>query len=185
MKEQNLKNIRKKYKEFIKQKEKYKSLIEKKEELEKKPDVKEYINLLEIIDSWDSNVQEKSDKQLLDKAVYSERIVESNNIFVYMGTYRISSEIDIVHGSSDNLVAKNDPSADYRIYSDIEKNSLDASIQVPISQCDKFEKENFVLYPNRRYVTSEYYNLVREIFFETAVKSGQKKAIEKVISMFK
>lgn len=189
MENKNLKNIRKKYKEFVKLRQNYQELLKKKKELEEEPKVQEYLNLLdEFVDSWNrsyilgSNVQESSDEQLIQKAVDTETIVNSNKIFVCMGTYKRSDEVDIIHGASDYRVNKNDPLADYRIYSDIEKNSLHAKIEVPISKCEEFEKNNVVLYPNKC-VSSEYYNNVRNIFFETAIKQGQKKAIEKVMSM--
>ena len=47
---------------------------------------------------------------------------------------------------------------------------------------DEFEKNNFILYP-KGYTYENFYFEVRRKFFETAIKKGQKKAIEIIKSM--
>ena len=185
MKEENLQNIRKKYKELGKTKQHILDVIEEKSKLEQLPEVKKYLSLLEEIESYSSysfsrDLKDSTNEQLLDRAVRSEKITETNKIFICMGTYRESSITDIEHGASDYLVPKDDPSADYRVYSDIEKNSLEATFEIPISQCNDFEQNNIVLHPTGL-LASSYYNEIRKLFFETSIKYGQEKAIEKIL----
>ncbi len=188
MEDKNLKNIRKKYKEFLEIKETYQKLLQRKNELENDPKIQEYLNLIESIDSYGDTyilgckVCSTTEKKLLERAFESEVIENSNNIFVYCGTYKVSDEIDIVHGPSDIRVKRDDPSAEYSTYRDIEKNSLNSSINVSIHCRDEFEKNNFILYP-KGYTYENFYFEVRRKFFETAIKKGQKKAIEIIKSM--
>ena len=67
--------------------------------------------------------------------------------FICLGTYKINRELNIEHGSSDYLVAYDNPNADYRIYVDINKELSDGQVKIPINMCNKFEQDNIILNP--------------------------------------
>ena len=98
-----------------------------------------------------------------------------------MGTYHKSSERNIEHGSQDYLVSKDDPSAHYRVYRNIEKEYSKSALEIPIDACDQFEKKNIVLYPNHL-VANDYYYQIRKEFFITTLTEGQEKAVKKILT---
>lgn len=101
-------------------------------------------------------------------------------MYVYMGTYKYSTSCDIEHGYRSIRVQRNDKSAEYIRYCDIEKDYPDGEEIVLINEVSKFERNNIVLYPNR-YLSYKYYEEIRKLFIETLSKSGKNKAIEKVL----
>lgn len=123
-----------------------------------------------------------SNDDIVNKVISYSRISNTNNIYVYMGTYQRGSYSDIEHGPTDKRVARDNENADYRVYADIEKNSSDAYVEVPIEKCDDFEKENTILF-SHQFISSDYYYSVKKMFFEEALKNGQEKAIQKVLSI--
>lgn len=177
-------------------KETYEHLLEIKNEIlqleksvkeyEQSPIVQKYLKLKNQLEndkrySYDQ-VQNKTNEDILEKAIDSIRVTHPENIYVYIGTYQRSHEIDIEHGSTDYRVSISDPNADYREYRNIELSRFEATIQVPISMCEKFENENIVLFPYKQAnVNAEYYYKIRNMYFETAIKYGKEKALEKVL----
>lgn len=110
-----------------------------------------------------------------------EKNVSQPKIYVYIGTYKNSSECDIEHGYNVLRVKRNDELAEYNLYCDLEKEYIDGQKEVLINEISEFEKNNIVLYPNR-YLFYKDYEEVRKIFLETLNKSGKEVAIQKVLS---
>lgn len=88
------------------------------------PVVKKYLELLALYKKNTTGVMyefdKKTDDDLLHSAITSLIINDTNNIYVYMGTYQKNHECDIEHGPSDYRVNDDDPHSDYRIYRNLE-----------------------------------------------------------------
>lgn len=151
--------------------------------LEKDSKVKEYLRLTGI-DNTDLKQERLSDKKIILSFYrnYLNKIKENdtNGIYVYMGTYQNSSEIDIIHGSSDIRVDYSSPLADYREYRDIE---FPFSVMVPIKKCEQFEKEHIVINPKMYLASNTYYN-IQEEFFIRAVKTNQDSALKLILKKY-
>ncbi len=88
------------------------------------PVVKKYLELLALYKKNTTGVMyefdKKTDDDLLHSAITYLIINDTNNIYVYMGTYQKNHECDIEHGPSDYRVNDDDPHSDYRIYRNLE-----------------------------------------------------------------
>lgn len=105
---------------------------------------------------------------------------ETNEIYVYMGTYKYSDEIDIVHGSSDIRVSYDSPNASYRLYRNIEKSS---SEQIRINNCEEFERTHTIINPRVIFYDKTFYEIQRD-FFIRAVKVNQESAKKFVLRKY-
>lgn len=103
----------------------------------------------------------------------------TNGIYVYRGTYKISDEIDIVHGTHDIRVNYHSSLAYYRQYYDIEQ--IDP-INIPIDQCEQFEKEHTILYLD--YLGRKFYT-IQEEFFTKTIKRNQDAARKYILRKYR
>lgn len=158
--------------------------IKRMKELEKNPNVKEYINLIKILED-DLNLINISDKKLILSyySYYLREIREddTNKIYVYLGTFEYNNEIDIVHGSRDFRVKDDSEDADYKVYRNIES---DYSMDIPIEKCEEFEKNNIIIRPKTYLNGKEYYN-IRDDFFIKAIKTNQEIAKKMILKKYK
>ena len=183
---EDLEKLRKKYNELREKRLEVLKIGEAIEEYKQHPAVKKYLELIKLYEENTTGIMyefdKKTDEDLLYSAITSVRINETNNIYVYMGTYIKNHEYDIEHGSRDYRVNKNDPKADYMIYRNLELMSYqdDYEISIPIKECKRFEDEHTVIYPNRTWLNDQYYLKLRDEFFATAIREGQDKALEKI-----
>ena len=114
--------------------------------------------------------------KVFNRAVYQIKDTETNHIYVYRNTYKSGDYDDIVHGPSDVIVGRNDPSAEFRTYHDLEQGY---EINVPIRKCEEFEKNNHILFVG----ISRYYE-IRQEFIIDAVKESQETAVKKVLKRY-
>ena len=189
MTNEELEKIRKKFKELQEKRTAILKLGEEIKLLEQNPTVKKY---LELVNLYEKNTtgrmyefDKKTDDDLLYSSLCSVRINETNNIYVYMGTFQKNYECDIEHGSTDYRVNKYDPDVDYRIYRNLELMSYQDAyeIEVQIEDCEKFEQEHIVIYPQNTSLCDQYYLKLKDEFFETSVYESQEKALEKVLNL--
>jgi len=155
-------------------------LINRKRELENDSKVQEYLKLNKMIENARCEQKvEQSNYEIIESIFnnYKYSIKETNNIYVYLGTFVVSDEYDIMHSWSDDRVNYNDPKAQYRIYINLENCKEE---NVKIRDCEKFKEENNVIFPNT-YInqTSYYYELQKE-FINDVVIDGQERACERV-----
>ena len=108
--------------------------------------------------------------------IYQIKNNETNKIYVYKGTYKYDDSYDIVHGASSIRVNRNDPTALFSVYQDIEQN-WDKNVR--IDKCDDFEKDNYVIFGK----ISNYYQIRKE-FIVDAVNLGQEKAVSNVLKKY-
>lgn len=189
MTNEELEKIRKKFKELQEKRTEILKLGESIELLEQNPTVKKY---LELVNRYKKNTtgrmyefDKKTDDDLLYSSLCSVRINETNNIYVYMGIFQKNYECDIEHGSTDYRVNEDDPNADYRIYRNLELMAYqdDYEIEVRIDDCERFEQEHIVIYPQKTSLCDQYYLKIRDEFFETSVYESQENALEKVLNL--
>lgn len=185
MNNNQLKSIKKNYEYLKNAQEEMISTIKRRKELAQTPEVQEFFRLSEKIYSFNTqlydDVKNANDEQLIELAIkWSSNIVDSNHIFVCMGTYRIPLPTFSPYGPVDYEVQSDNQFADYKVYADIEKNDIGSTFKVSIEECEEFEKNNIVLYPNGKNA-DDYYDEIRHLFFETAMNEGQEKAIAKIL----
>lgn len=156
------------------------------EEYRKDPIVIDYLELVgeyeKLIANSKHGVDKQTDDEILLNAIRYIKIKESNNIYVYMGSFLENYECDIEDGPKDYMVSKDNPNAYYRVYRNLELNSYQEGYEVGVlaAECEKFEQENIVIYPEE---TKCSYMDLRKDFFKTAISDSQENALKKVISL--
>lgn len=174
-----LKYIKMKYEELTSIKDEVDSLNEAIELYEQHPVVTKYLNLkrkLKKITKSHSKVGALGDEGLLEYIVSSIGIINTNNIYVYMGTYQQNDNIT-EENPCDFIVSYDDPNADYRLYINIE--SPDDERKIICTLQTDFEEQNIVLYPSEGINSTTYFYEIRNMYFKTAINEGQENAIEK------
>lgn len=191
MKNEELTKLRENYNELINERDKIIALRQKIEELENNPVVKEY---LDTISEYEDNkakhidpIEKEEDSYFIRTAVSRTNITPRDDYYVYMGTYRYTHEIDIVHGANDIRVNRNDKDADYVVYSNLEAKSysFDGTIEVPYSKADEFEKKHKIIIPENVFSRDSYFYKLQEEYYKTAILESEDKAIEKVNKLVK
>lgn len=176
-----LNEIRDKYNKQLEDVKKYDIIAKRVSELLENDTVKEYLELVKIMKEQEcKRNQECSENDLINNSFYSTlyEIEETNNIYVYLGTYVSSRECDIVHGNSDIRLGREDPRADYSIYQNVESSD---SVTIYINKRDEFEKTHTVIYPKTMLTESFFYAIQTE-FFKVAVRESQEAACERILS---
>ena len=184
MKEELLTKLKQKLQDRKIENQEHNTKVKRMKELEKDPNVKEYINLIKILED-DLNLINISDKKLI-LSYYSCYLHEikkedTNGIYVYLGTFEYNNEIDIVHGSRDYRVSEDSKNADYKVYRNVES---DYSIDIPIDKCEEFEKNNIIIRP-KTYLNGEEYYKIRDDFFVVAIKTNQESVKKLILKKYK
>lgn len=183
MKEELLINLRAELENQKQKNNQHNQKIKRINELKKDSNVKEYIQLMSEID--DNLKQIKiTDKEII-KSIYNHYLHkikenETNGIYVYIGTYEYSHEKDIIHGSKDFKVDYNSPSADYRVYWNIEQSFPES---ISIKMCEQFEKTHIIINPNSYFKEQEYYEIQQDFFIES-VKVDQESAKKMILRKY-
>lgn len=172
----------------------YKNIIEKRKEYEEKRKrlefllnnrlVKEYIALNEELsdDSVISFIKREDDTQI--RYLFGEfcrRSKTTNDIYVYLGTYKYSYDCDIVHGEPDEQVNYSDEEANYSLYRNIES---DSSRMVHIRDREKFESNHIIVYPNRDYLSCRRVNFdkLQIEFARDCINYCQEEAVKRILT---
>lgn len=181
MTEEILEKIKKEYEQRKQKQNEIKGKIKRLNELKKNPFVIEYIELTDFINN--SFYHEYTDEEIMVSSFnkYISEIKDTNGIYIYLGTFRLSNICDIEHGPSDERVSRNDPSAKYSIYQDIEKFSCN---QIPIKHREQFEKHNKIIFPKTINTNKYFYELQKE-FIRECINSSQEEACQKLLSKVK
>lgn len=191
---ENEKRVKDYYQQALKNREKEvnlkrksEELIKHKNELELDPKVKEYCNILAEIKNINSMIKSNvfsfdlPDDSIIEKAANEIQYEENtNNIYVYMGTYVHDNDFDIVHGRGACEVFDEYPNFDWKEYMNIELRYYDATIQVTKSDLSKFEEESIILEAPLGIDRTVFYKQVRKLFFETLIKDGQEVAVQRI-----
>ena len=187
MTEDDLEKLRVEYEKLKRVQQEITDIITEISALEKTDAVKRYLLLTEQLNNNKnylySHIESKDDMSLISSCIGKVKIKETNGIFVYVGTYMVNHEIDIVHGSTDFRVNYCDQNADYSQYKNIESSSSDSNyiINVPVSKRSRFEQEHTVVFPKSYFKDKEFYEMQNE-FFKDAIKYGQEEAVQRVLA---
>lgn len=190
MKKEELELLREEYKSLIRQKEEIIELERKIKLLEKLPEVKEYIEAINLYNEKTykkNNMEKKDNSYFINRIINTHKITPTNDIYVYIGTYKYSDEIDIVHCSNDILVDRNNNKADYCVYYNLEVGTynINSSVEIPYIKADEFEKKHNIIFPNNVLRRKEYFYDLQNEYFETAILESEEKALEKIKKLFK
>jgi len=183
-------------KDFAERKERQKELKKKqrrKTELEQTKLVKEYLELKkelrnvhflkDTLNETETDILMKAFRthaHLIEQSRWNEK-EDSEDIYVYLGTYMYNSTCDIVHGSTDYIVSRDCKDADYRQYRHLE-DYWDTK-DIPIAKCEEFEKTHKVIFLKGLMSEIKYYEMQRE-FIQLAVKYGQEEAYRKILKKY-
>ena len=95
MKKEELELLREEYKSLIRQKEEIIELERKIKLLEKLPEVKEYIEAINLYNEKTykkNNMEKKDNSYFINRIINTHKITPTNDIYVYIGTYKYSDE---------------------------------------------------------------------------------------------
>ena len=191
MKNEELIKLRENYNELMNERNKILALKSKIEELENNPVVKEY---LDTISEYEKNkakhidpIEQEEDSYFVRVAVSRTDITPRDDYYVYMGTYKYTNEIDIIHAAHDIRVNRDDKNADYVVYSNLEAKSysFDGTVEIPYSKADEFESTHKIIVPKNVVSRDSYFYKLQEEYYETAILESEDKAIEKVHRLVK
>ena len=181
MKSNELTRLRKLVDNEIKKRERINSLLQ--EEL-----VKEYLKLKRLDNK---KVNSKNIKEIIEQVLEDFKITKTNGIYVCTSAWvtdcRICYEETYYSNSNVEIDAEY---AESKTYSDIELGnyiyaSLEGSDDYRIPSIKDFEREHIVLNPTNSSVNKNDFEKVRMEFFETAIKEGQTKSKNKILSKYK
>lgn len=183
-----LQQLRDKYNSLIEEKERLIYLSNKIKELKKLPVIQEYLEStkeykqIRSKDYTNDGLENQPNSYFVRNAFSHLDITPRNDYFVYMGTYRHTTEVDIEHGANDIEVSRNDKSADYVIYYNLEArtNSIDSSVIIPYSEADKFESTHKIIFPKNTLIKEKYFYDLQDEYYETAILESQEDAINKI-----
>ena len=183
-----LQQLRDKYNSLIEEKERLIYLSNKIKELKKLPVIQEYLEStkeykqIRSKDYTNDGLENQPNSYFVRNAFSHLDITPRNDYFVYMGTYRHATEVDIEHGANDIEVSRNDKSADYVIYYNLEArtHSIDSSVIIPYSEADKFESTHKIIFPKNTLIKEKYFYDLQDEYYETAILESQEDAINKI-----
>lgn len=183
MKNDELEELRKYYNKLMESDNRKDEIKKKLAQLQSDPKVIEYIDLKRELDYFNTHdIIPVNNKKIIERIVDNISVTNTTNIYVYMSTYTTNYYNSNAKTSDTKEVLYDSEDASYRSYYNIENPSL-SSIDVPINDCSEFENNNIVLFPPKDASFFDYYKKIRNIYFETAIKNGNEKAVEKVKSI--
>lgn len=181
MREDILELIKKNSESRKEKKDKLINLVKRMKELRENEAVREYLNLVEQIESSNYvKMISNSDESILISSFrcHMYLIEDTNEIYLCMGAYMLEDTCDIEHGPKDIRLNDRDPRVQYKKYMDIEK---EYCICVPINECEEFEASHKIIFTNNLQTRKIYRNIQKE-FISTALEEGQEKACQKILN---
>ena len=166
MKIEELNRIRTSYEWLIESQIKAKKIWDRIDDLEQNAQVKEYIELKEMIKMVNPNKKYLSNEEILEICIegYLSSQGETNNIYVYIETIELKEK---------SIKKK------YRRYMNLEAR-YDNKL-IPFELSDEFEKTHKVVKANNQ----ETYKTLQKEFIKTSMEEGQEKACSKILSLKK
>lgn len=188
MKIEELNELKEKVKYLIKERDKVLEIQEEIKRLEETDEIKRYLCLLDLLQEKttgrNTGIEKYTDKKIINIAVGNTKITPDEEIYVYIGTYKYSDEIDIVHGSYDIPVSRANHDANYVLYQNIEAKYCE-TVQIPYSKADEFESTHKIIIPKNVVSRQKYFYDLQSEYFETMIFNSPEKAKEKVYRLIK
>lgn len=190
MTSEELKKIRDEFKQLKDRRDEILEIQNEIAYLEEKEDVKRYLKLIDLFNEKtlgrNSRLDKLTDEQLITIALSKVEVTSSEQVYVYIGTYKYGCECDIVHGAQDILVDRSNCNADYVVYKNLESR-YNETLEVPYKKADDFEKKHTVIFPVNVLNRYKYfYNLQKE-YFETMILKSPDEAnmmVNKLVKKF-
>ena len=183
MKIEELKELKEKVEQLIKERDKVLEIQEEIKKLEETDEIKRYLYLLDLLQEKttgrNTGIEKYTNKKIIDIAVCNTKITPDEEIYVYIGTYKYSDEIDIVHGSYDIPVSRANHDANYVLYQNLEAKYYE-TVQIPYKKADEFESTHKIIFPQNVASKQRYFYDLQSEYFETMVFESPEKAKEKV-----
>jgi len=156
--------------------------------LEEAEEIKRYLNLLDLLEEKtterNNGIENYTNKKIIDIALYNTKITPDDEIYVYLGTYKYSEEIDIVHRSNDIPVSRTNHNADYVLYQNIEAKNYE-TVQIPYAKADEFESTHKIIIPQNVANKQRYFYNLQSEYFETMIFESPEKEKEKINRLIK
>lgn len=188
MKNEELQNLKEKVEQLKQKRDKVLAIQAKIKELEETEEVKKYLELLELYEEKttgrNKGIETYTDKKIIDIALSNVEITPDEEIYVYIGTYKINHEVDIVHGSNDYEVGRTNFNADYVEYENIES-KYDGTVQIPYKEADEFERTHKVIFPKNIASRQRYFYDLQSEYFETMIFESPEIAKERIYKLIK
>ena len=188
MKIEELNELKEKVNQLIKEREKILEIQDEIKRLEETEEIKRYLNLLDLLEEKatgrNTGIENYTNKKIVDIALYNTKITPDDEIYVYLGTYIYSDEIDIVHGSNDIPVSRTNHNADYVLYQNIETKNYE-TVQIPYVKANEFESTHKIIIPQNVANRQRYFYNLQYEYFETMIFESPEKAKEKIIKLIK
>ena len=164
MKIEELNTIRNSYERIKEDQIKAKKVWDRIDELEQNVQVKEYIELKEMMKKVNPNKKYLSNDEILEICIdgYLSSLSETNNIYVYIGTVELQEK---------SMKKK------YKRYMNLEAR-YDNHL-IPIELSSEFENTHKIVNANNQ----ESYKRLQKEFIKTSMEEGQEKACIKVLSL--
>ena len=122
--------------------------------------------------------------KIIDIVLGNVKITPDEEIYVYIGTYKINPEIDIIHGSIDYEVSRSKQDADYVLYKNIES-KYNGIVQIPYKKAEAIELTRKVIFSKNVASRQKFYYDLQSEYFETLILESPEKAKEKVNKLLK
>ena len=188
MKIEELNELKEKVNQLIKERNMVLEIQDEIKKLEETEEIKRYLNLLYLLKEKttgkNTGIEKYTDKKIIDIVVSNTKITPDDEIYIYLGTYKYSDEIDIVHGSIDVPVSRASHDANYVLYQNLEAKNHE-TIQVPYAKADEFESTHKVIIPQNVASRQRYFYDLQSEYFKTMIFESPEKAKEKVYKLIK
>lgn len=188
MKKEELEKIKNEYLRLINERDSIAKLRANIEEYENKPDVIEYLKMVEQLEKKkNKNIEDKPNNYFIYDAIGVAPITPTNDIYVFIGAYENGNSSDINRNSRDHLVTIDNPNVDYVIYKNIElrQYSFNGTQMVHISKVKEFEETHNIIYPDNPYRGETFFRKLQEMFYMIAINESEEKAVESIKTFIK
>lgn len=188
MKDEELKYLKDNFLNLLKLKDDLLKTKEKIEILENHSVVKSYLELVDFLKK-NKQIENKSNEELmkdfLEKTMLFEDFDDTNNIYIYMGSFQ--SIDDVSQGSG--VECYESPNAKYRAYLNLESSSgfsYQKAVAVPLIEEENFKKNHTVIYTGDLLAPNKYlqrFSLIKKEFLKVSILESQQMARKRVLSM--
>ena len=105
MKIEELNELKEKVNQLQKARDKVLEIQAEIKKLEETEEIKRYLSLLDLLEEKttgkNTGIEKYTNKMIINIAIRDAKITPDDEIYVYLGTYKYSNEVDIIHGAND------------------------------------------------------------------------------------
>ncbi len=188
MKIEELNELKEKVNQLQKARDKVLEIQAEIKKLEETEEIKRYLSLLDLLEEKttgkNTGIEKYTNKMIINIAIRDTKITPDDEIYVYLGTYKYSNEVDIIHGANDIPVSRKNHDANYVLYKNLEAKNYE-TVQVPYEKADEFESTHKIIILKNVASRQRYFYDLQSEYFETMIFESPLKAKEKVNRLIK